>query len=186
MWEEIKKIYHETYIFGNIILFLICIGCGIVFKDMDLYRAANFVGGLAFVLGFNLHDCIDYGRRFNKYNDIRAIIGNSLYVSIYQRSIAAYRIEQWIVMFILGGLMWSVISPWTVLWGFIMWQFCVADFFFYLVLKEPLTEMHYNWLENWSVIAAILKPVGRTKFYCMAITGLLLPLVWMIINLIRV
>jgi hypothetical protein len=88
-------------------------------------------------------------------------------------------------MFMLGGLIWSVISPWAVLWGFIMWQFCVADFFFYLVLKEPIPNMHCDWLENWSVIAAILKPVGRTKFYCMAIIGLLLPLVWMIINLIK-
>jgi hypothetical protein len=77
MWEEIKKIYHETYILGNIILFLVAIGFGYYCIHTGWYHAANFVGGLAFVLGFNLHDCIDYGRRFNKYNDIRAVVGSN-------------------------------------------------------------------------------------------------------------
>jgi hypothetical protein len=186
MINELKKIYSETHILGNAILFLIVCGAG--FIDFGYPKVSIVLGALAFVLGFNLHDCIDYGRRFHGYITLTAMEntpeGTSTLVPIYDKSIAAYRAEQWYVMLLLGGLIWFI-SPWSVLWGFIMWQFCVADFFFYLVLKEPLVKMHYFWLENWSVIAMVLRPVSLIKFVSMALLGLILPLIWMVINLIK-
>jgi hypothetical protein len=186
MLNELKKICSETYILGNSILFLVFLILG--FIDFDAPKVSIVLGAFAFVLGFNLHDCIDYGRRFHGYKNIVGYVddpvGTVMISPLYDKSIAAYRAEQWFVMFLLGGLIWFI-SPWAVLWGFIMWQFCVADLFFYLVLKEPLVEMHYDWLENWSIVALILKPVGVDKFVGMAIVGMVLPLIWMLINLIR-
>lgn len=172
--EELKKINSETYILANLILFLIFLFGGMTIYEYGYTYTGIVCGGFSFVFGFNFHDCIDYGRRFSKLGRILSSeIGD-----ITDRSETAYRIEQWFIMLLLSIAIWALISPWAVLWGFIMWQFCVADFMFYIVLKVPIVEMRYDWLENWSVIAAIIKPVGKWKFIVMSITGILLPLIW--------
>lgn len=127
-----------TYVVSTILLIL-----SILFKTTII---GHFLIVISFIILFTAFDVVGWGLAIHRQNRV-----NDLTIRI------PYRIMQNTFMYLFWLYIWSVFGFWTMIAALIPWWFGACDVLFYLILNEPLFNVHYDWMEGWSVHWAIKK-----------------------------
>lgn len=137
----------KYYILHSLVFSIIGLVAYYVLQDAI---AKNYVALVTYLFLFVSFDCIGYGIALEGTGiSANYFYGDTKAKELAGRSYMSYRILQTILQIVL--LLVFIQNLFGVLAIVVVWWFGFADILYYLMLKVPINEQHFNWMENWSV-----------------------------------